>query len=245
MSNVVIMSHKYDAEVTLTTAAQVARDRLENIEELLHELGEWQRSLEDSLGDTKSLAGAGWLDRTADTLRRISGLDDDLHVADFDPEWVAEFRGLLLDIVRATQTNEPVDAYDKLLLNTEAMRHLLRDALDGHVRGGEDNIGAMVEQLTQWLPRVSQAELAQLMGVSTRQFQRWATSDAAPSRRAQLVARLIAILRRSWTPEGVVAWFYRPRPALEGKEPIDVLSDPAYEQELLLAVRQGRAQHGS
>jgi transcriptional regulator with XRE-family HTH domain len=239
------MSYNHDAEVTLSTAAQVERDRLENIEELLHELDEWQRSLEDSLGDTKSLAGKGWIDRTADTLRRIAELDDELHVADFDPEWVAEFRGLLLDIVRATQTKEPLDAYDKLLLNTEAMRQLLRDALDGHVRGCDDNVGAMVEQLTQWLPRVSQAELAQLMGISTRQFQRWATSNAAPSRRAQLVARLIAILRRSWTPEGVVAWFYRPRLPLDGKAPIDVLSDARYEQELLLAVRQGRAQHGS
>jgi transcriptional regulator with XRE-family HTH domain len=239
------MSYDHDAEVTLPTAEHAERDRLENAEELLTELGEWQRSLQDSLGDAKSLAGNGWLDRTKDTLRRIAELDDELHAADFDPEWVAEFRGLLLDIVRATQTKEPLDAYDKLLLNTEAIRHLLRDAIDGHVRGCEDNVGAMVEQLTQWLPRVSQAELAQLMGISTRQFQRWATSSAAPSRRAQLVARLIAVLRRSWTPEGVVAWFYRPRPFLDGQAPVDVLSDPAHEQALLLAVRQGRAQHGS
>jgi len=231
--------------VTLSTGAHLERDRLENVEELLHDLGEWQRSLQDSLGDTKSLAGTGWLDLTKDTLRRIAELDDELHVGDFDPEWVAEFRGLLLDIVRATQTKEPLDAYDKLLLNTEAIRHLLRDAVDGHVRGCEDNVGAMVEQLTQWLPRVSQAELAGLMGISTRQFQRWATSSAAPSRRAQLVARLIAVLRRSWTPEGVVAWFYRSRPSLDGQAPVDVLGDPAYERELLLAVRQGRAQHGS
>jgi hypothetical protein len=239
------MSYDHDAEVTLPTPEHAERDRLENVEELLKELGEWQRSLQDSLGDAKSLAGNGWLDRTKDTLRRIAELDDELHAADFDPAWVAEFRGLLLDIVRATQTKEPLDAYDKLLLNTEAIRHLLRDAIDEHVRGCEDNVGAMVEQLTQWLPRVSQAEQAQLMGISTRQFQRWATSSAAPSRRAQLVARLIAVLRRFWTPEGVVAWFYRPRPFLHGQAPVDVLSDPAHEQELLLAVRQGRAQHGS
>jgi transcriptional regulator with XRE-family HTH domain len=231
--------------VTLTTAAQVERDRFENVEELLHELGEWQRSLRDSLGDTKNLAGQGWLDVTRETLSRIAELDDDLHVADFDSDWVAEFRGLLLDIVRASQTKEPLDAYEKLLLNTEAIRQLLRDAVDGHVRGCEDDVGGIVEQLTQWLPRVSQAELAQLMGISTRQFQRWAKSSAAPSRRVQLVARLIAILRRSWTPEGVVAWFYRPRPSLNGEAPIDLLNEPAYEQELLLAVSHGRAQHGS
>ena len=88
----------------MPTAAQVEQDRLQNIEELLNELSEWQRSLEASLGDTKSLAGKGWLARTKDTLRRIAEVDDELHVADFDPEWVAEFRGLLMDIVRATHT---------------------------------------------------------------------------------------------------------------------------------------------
>jgi hypothetical protein len=232
--------------VTLTTAARLERDRLENLEELMQELDEWKTALLESLGDAaKGLTDQAYRQRVQDTLRRLVAMDDELHAADFAPEWVAEFRGLLLDSVRALQTEQPLDAYDKLLLNNEAIRHLLRDAIDGHVPGGEDNIGAVVEQLTQWLPRVSQAELAALMGISTRQFQRWAVSRAAPSRRAQLVARLIAILRRSWTPEGVVAWFYRPRPALQGHPPVDMLDDPAHEQDLLLVVRQGRAQHGS
>lgn len=240
------MSYINDAEVTLPTATHADQAHVDNIEELLRELEEWRAALVESLGDAASgLAGEAYVQRGQETIRRIADLDDDLHVADFPPEWVAEFRGLLLDSIRALQTEKPLDAYDKLLLNNEAIRHLLRDALDGHVRGYEDNTGAIVEQLTQWLPRVSQAELAQLTGVSTRQFQRWAHSTNPPSRRAQIVARLIAILRRSWTPEGVVAWFYRPRPSLDDRAPVDVLDDPGYEQQLLLAVGRGRAQHGS
>jgi hypothetical protein len=178
-------------------------------------------------------------------MARLLQLDDDLHDADFDPEWVAEFRGLLLSSLRSMQAKEPLDAYDALLLNAEAIRHLLRDALDGHVEGGESSVRMIVEQLERWLPRVSRKELADLCGIGTRQFQRWGQSDSPPPRRAQLVARLVALLHRSWTPEGVVAWFYRSRLELDGKAPIDVLDDPAYEQRLMLAVRQGRAQHGA
>lgn len=227
-------------------AATPEHDRLQNIEDLMRELERLRAGVVESLGDAANgLRDQAYQERTEGTMRRLVQLDDELHVADFPPEWVVEFRGLLLDSVRALQTEEPLDAYDKLLLNTEAIRHLMRDAIDGHVQGSEDNIGVVIDQLTQWLPRVSQSEMAELMGISTRQFQRWAVSHAAPSRRAQLVARLVAVLKHSWTPEGVVAWFYRPRPGLGGQAPVDVLDAPSREQELFLAVRQGRAQHGA
>jgi DNA-binding transcriptional regulator YdaS (Cro superfamily) len=239
------MSYIDDTEVTLTTTTS-EQDRLQNIEDLMGELEELRAGVVESLGDAANgVTDQAYRKRVEGTMRRLVVLDGDLHVADFAPEWVVEFRGLLLDSVRALQTQEPLDAYDRLLLNAEAIRHLLRDAIDGHVRGTEDNIGLVVEQLMQWLPRVSQSEMAGLMGISTRQLQRWAVGNATPSRRAQLVARLVAILRRSWTPEGVVAWFYRRRGALDDHAPIDVLNDPAYEQQLFREVRQGRAQHGS
>jgi uncharacterized protein (DUF2384 family) len=81
-------------------------------------------------------------------------------------------------------------------------------------------------------------------GVSTRQYQRWALKHVSPSRRAQIVSRLTAILHRSWTDAGVIAWFYRPRPGLEGRSAIDVIDEPDYEQQLFREVRQGRVQHG-
>ncbi len=240
------MSLYCDAEVTLPTATSAENDRLATIDELSKELVEWRTALNEALGDAATgLTDEAHKQRLGDTTTRLVHMDDELHRADFDPEWLAEFRGLLLDSLRAMQNEEPLDAFDKLLLNVEALRHLLRDALDGHVERSEEDVAAVVQQLQQWLPRVSQPELAGLMGISTRQYQRWAQMHSEPTRRAQIVARLIAILKRSWTDAGVVAWFYRPRPELSDKAPIDVLDDPVFEQALFRAVRQGRAQHGA
>jgi hypothetical protein len=231
----------------LSTATSPEQDRLATIEDLLRDLVEWDAALDATLGNpsTVGLADEAYQQRMQDTVARLVQVDGELHRADFDPEWIAEFRGLLLDSLRAIQNEEPLDALDKLLLNIEAMRHLLRDALDGHVKGSEDDVATVVQQLQQWLPRASQAELAGLMGISTRQYQRWGQMHSEPTRRAQIVARLVAVLRRSWTDAGVVAWFYRPRPELDGKAPCDVLDDVAFEQALFRAVRQGRAQHGA
>lgn len=233
----------------MPAATSSERDRLATIEELTKELGEWRDALTEALRELGEVAveltDVAYQKRLKDTTDRLVQMDDELHRADFDPEWLAEFRGLLLDSLRAMQTDQPLDAFDKLLLNIEAMRHLLRDALDGHVERSEDDVAAVVQQLQQWLPRVSQPELAGLMGISTRQYQRWGRMHTEPTHRAQIVARLIAILRRSWTDAGVVAWFYRPRPELDGRAPIDLLDDAAWEQALFRAVRQGRAQHGA
>jgi uncharacterized protein (DUF2384 family) len=243
---VATMSLSHDSEVTLPTATFPEHDRLAAIDDLTNELQEWHEALMEAFGDvSRGLTDEASRQRAQDTITRLVQIDGELHKADFDPEWVAEFRGLLLDSLRAMQQAQPLDAFDKLLLDVEAMRHLLRDALDGHVGGSEEDIAAVVGQLQQWLPRASQAELAGLMGISTRQYQRWAQTHSQPTRRAQVVARLTAILRRSWTDAGVVAWFHRPRPELDGRPPIDVLDDPAYEQSLFRAVRQGRAQHGA
>lgn len=230
----------------MSTATSPERDRLATIEELTQELVEWRAALDAALGELSTgLTDETYQQRMKDTVARLVQVDGELHKADFDPEWIAEFRGLLLDSLRAMQDEEPLDAFDKLLLNIEAMRHLLRDALDGHVEGSEEDIATVVHQLQQWLPRVSQSELAGLMGISTRQYQRWGQTHSEPSRRAQVVVRLITILRRSWTDAGVVAWFYRPRPGLDDKTPVDVIDDIAYEQAIFREVRQGRAQHGA
>ena len=230
----------------MPTAASGEQDRLATLEDLKSQLVEWREALDEAVGDLSAgLTDEAYQRRMRDTVARLVQVDGELHKADFDPEWVAEFRGLLLDSLRAAQNEEPLDAFDRLLLNIEAMRQLLRDTLDGHVEGGEGDIAAVVDQLQQWLPRASQPELADLMGISTRQYQRWSHMHTAPTRRAQMVARLVAILRRSWTDEGVVAWFHRPRPELENKAPLDVLDDAPYEQLVFRAVRQGRSQHGA
>jgi uncharacterized protein (DUF2384 family) len=186
--------------------------------------------------------------RFAETQDRLLALNETLHPEDFDPEALAEIRDIMLKWIAAANNfdeSRPLDTVDTYLIHAEAMRHLVRDALDAHVEGAGSDAQTVVAQLLEWLPNTTQTEIAQLVGISSRQFHRWKTSGGQPPRRLTLVARLVALLRRAWTEEGVIAWFHRPRRELDGKTPLDVLDDPAFEQLLLTAVRQGRAQHGS
>jgi uncharacterized protein (DUF2384 family) len=186
--------------------------------------------------------------RFAETEKRLLALNEKLHPEDFDPEVLAELRGIMLQWISAAHDldgRRPLDTVDKYLIHAEAMRHLVRDALDAHVEGAGRDAQAVVTQLREWLPTTTQVEIARLAGISDRQFHRWKTNGGKPPRRLTLVARLVALLHRAWTEEGVIAWFHRARRDLDGHAPIDVLDDPAYERRLLAAVRQGRAEHGA
>lgn len=94
------------------------------------------------------------------------------------------------------------------------------------------------KEIVRWLAEhseVSQERLAGLLGVSSRQLQRWLSSSetAAPdgedARRVRLVARVANQLRFVLTPAGTVAWFSWPRSDLDGRCPRDLLDDPAGE----------------
>jgi hypothetical protein len=187
-------------------------------------------------------------ERFAKTQERLLDLNEKLHPEDFDPEVLAELRDIMLKWIAATNDldeTRPLDTVDTYLVHAEAMRHLVRDALDAHVEGADRDAQTVLKQLLEWLPTTTQAEIARLVGISDRQFHRWKTSGGKPSRRLSLVARLVALLRRAWTEQGVIAWFHRARRDLDGKTPLDVIDDPAYERLLLTAVRQGRASHGA
>ncbi len=189
-----------------------------------------------------------FVDRFRDTARRLFELNEDLHEEDFDPRVLAEFRGIIISAIRDVAEREPerpLDTIDSLLIHAEQLRHLVRDAMDGHVDGAGQNSKEVMESLRRVLPSVRQVELAALLGRSQRQVQRWATQEGTPTRRLELVARIAALLKHSWTEDGVVAWFFRPRPDLQGKTPVDLLDDANREPDLLMAARRGRAQHGS
>src|SRR5437899_342697 len=98
------------------------------------------------------------------------------------------------------------------------------------------------KELVAWLvdqTEVSQAELAQLLGVSPRQFQRWLSpaETAGPEgpdlRRVRAVARIVNQLRFALTPAGVIDWFARRLPDLGRKRPIDLLDMPERLPELI------------
>lgn len=190
----------------------------------------------------------GYAERFRATARQLSKRLNEELPPDLDAEAVAEIRGIIVDALHdLDDINEehPWDSVEVFVLKAEAIRHIVRDALDGHVGSDGRDAAALAESLQNWLPRVPQRRLADLVGISPRQFLRWKKEGGDPTRRLVLVARLVALLHRAWTPEGVVAWFERPRRELDNKRPIDVLDDHDYEQRLITAVRQGRAQHGS
>jgi uncharacterized protein (DUF2384 family) len=234
----------------MTNTASPELERLQRLDELLEE---WKhrflKTVEEGTdpGVAREVDDA-YAERFKKTIGRLAELNEQLHPEDFDPEALAEIRDIIirwLVHLEDFDPEHPLNEIDYFLVKAEAIRHLVRDALDAHVDGADGDAEAVVRNLQAWLPETSQSTLADLVGISPRQFQRWKKDGGKPTRRLRLVARMVAILRRGWTEEGVVAWFYRPRRELNGKRPIEVLDDPDYERPLGVAVRQGRAQHGS
>ena len=91
------------------------------------------------------------------------------------------------------------------------------------------------KELVSWLVQhseVSQAELARLVGVSPRQFQRWVSpaEKSAPEgddlRRVRAIVRIFNQLRFALTPAGAIAWFTWRLPDLKNRRPIDLLDKP-------------------
>jgi hypothetical protein len=208
----------------------------------------WQERVRRALDEVPVADGDVW-GRWSETVGQLAEAIDHAVPPSLDPEQVAEIRGDLLAIVQSVLAHDakrPLDSYEQALLRLEAIRHVIRDALDQHLPG-EHDARALLGGLERALPRVGRRDRARLLGTSERSLQRILASGepVAPSRSPLLVARLVELLRRGWTPEGVVAWVERPRPALGGASVLEAVDDPAREQDVLALARAGRAQHGS
>ena len=139
-----------------------------------------------------------------------------------------------------------LDRLDELLLSLEAVRHILRDAAEDDVGAQIATPGEAVRLIDGLVPGIDRAALAELLGVDPRTLQRWQAGEGGRLRpRVRLVTRLAAMLARTWTAEGVVAWFHRPRRELGGLAPLARLDDPAAAGALIDAARRGRASHGA
>ncbi len=228
--------------MTVTVAAE--RDELERFEDLIEQ---WSGQLLQALSEAP--IPEDYLDRWQHTASRLSDAINRSTPPSLDAEQVAEIRGELLGIMQAVAERDPkrpLDSIETTLLGLEAIRHVVRDALDQQVPGEQD-AGMLLGTLEAALPRIGRRELAQLLGTSERSIQRTLASTAPvePSRRLVLVTRLVALLRRGWTPEGIVAWFARPRPELDERSVLDALDNATLERDIFDLARHGRAQHGS
>ena len=204
----------------------------------------WMESLRDQADKVDELQRRNF---AGTAMRLVTRLTRDLAPLEIEAAAQAEIQRVMLDAIERLQDRpetEAIDMLDDLLVRGERIRHVLRDALDADLGARHEDARALAGALVDWLPRVPQREIADLAGISLRQLQRWLRDGGEPTRRLWLVARLIVLLKRAWTPEGVVAWFRRARADLGGKAPIELLDNPEWEQALLRVVRQGRAQHG-
>lgn len=224
------------------------RHQLEQFKELLEEwAGKMVRDLPDTDGAMPD--ADEFYDRWRHTVGNWSTLVSRNMPPALDPEEAAEIRGDIVEILGVVtnyESERPLDSLDTVMVHLEAIRHVVRDAIDGHVTP-ETDARPLLAALENKLPRVTRADLAELIGKSDRWIQRTlkAETPVEPPHRLLIVARLAELLRRAWTPEGVVAWFFRAREELDGKTPLDLLDDASEERRLLNAAKQGRAQHGS
>lgn len=178
--------------------------------------------------------------------RRVREVKEDLKPADFDADQAFSAMESLFDIRDLLAETPSLDTIDRLLVETERVRQVIRDALDERVAGPEGSVDLVVGELTRSLPSVRRDAIAELVGVDRRTLTRWRTQTRPPSGRLRMVARLVAILRHNWTEEGITAWFHRPRRDLGGRTPLALLAEsPIDEQALISAACAGRAMYAS
>jgi hypothetical protein len=207
--------------------------------------------------------------RPAEAAAAVDALNDALAAEARVPAAVGASVGALAAAVRATPLERwtAADPYLALLVHRavldaqaavdEESRDALRIALErlSHALaalGEAEDVGdaRSPKELARWLARaveVPQRDLADLLGVDLRRFQRWISArertqpDGEEARRLRALARLVGQLRHSFTPAGVVAWFDWPRADLGGATPRDLLADPVRLPDLMLAAGSTRS----
>lgn len=220
---------------------QVGRHELEAADAQLSKL---QDALETA-AHSRAL-DSEFTDRLNKTFREVAARLNVNLPPEIDAAASGELRTRLVGILTQDFSDlSSLDVADRFLIEMEAIRHIIRDVLQEQPPVRLRDASQAIELLETWLPGVTQAQLAELIGYSPRQLQRLRgeVGKAAPHR-LQIVARLVAILRHAWTDQGVLMWFHRPRRELGDVAPVELLDDPGRERELVLAARSGRVQGG-
>jgi hypothetical protein len=209
------------------------------------------------------------LARPAAAAAVVDALNDRLAEEREVPVAVAAEVAALADSVRATPLERwtAADPYLALLVHRAVLdaraaadgegRDALRIALErlSHALsalGEAEEVGdaRTPKEIARWLAgaiEVPQRDVAALLGVDLRRFQRWISArertqpEGEEARRLRALARLVAQLRHAFTPAGVLAWFDWPRPELGGATPRELLPDAVRLPDLLLAAGSTRS----
>lgn len=146
-----------------------------------------------------------------------------------DPYLLVALQQGVISALRALGVAKTADKRRQLRIALERMRQALRDVAEG-MPASEDR---SAREIVRWLVDVldvPQADIAELLGVHPRKFQRW-LSTADPSEphdedalKIRMLARITNHLRHAFSGPGVVAWLERPHPELKGQAPMDLLN---------------------
>jgi uncharacterized protein (DUF2384 family) len=232
----------------MSTTAQAYEERLSKLD---LDLGDLQQGLVDAIEHLQRTPAADRSHelRWQDASKRLKELRFGFAPEDYEKEQLVTLNGALLDIrdqLDREGARWNLDVCDELLILLERIRHVVRDALDEHVAGMSGDVGAVMDELDQWLPDTPDQAIAGFIGVDRRTLSRWRhQTGGKPQRNLRVFARLVAILRHNWDQEGIIAWFNRPRRDLRGRAPASLIADPDAEDQLISAARSGRSQYAS
>jgi len=163
--------------------------------------------------------------------------------------WTAADPYLALLVHRAVldaQAAVDEESRDSLRIALERLSHALAALAEAEAVGD----ARTAKELARWLVNaveVPQRDLADLLGVDLRRFQRWISArertrpEGEEARRLRALARIVGQLSHAFTPAGVVAWFDWPRADLGGATPRELLPNPLRLPDLVLAAGSMRS----
>jgi hypothetical protein len=153
--------------------------------------------------------------------------------------WAAAFRA-----EKALRHDNTEQQRRDVRIALEQFRHALRDIVEDQPYSDNAPVRDVLNKTADALA-APQKTLADLLGVSVRQLQRWLAHDgtepaADDAARIRAVGQVVNQLRHAFTGPGVIAWFNRKHPVL-GQRPSELLDDPLCYPALLAAATAARA----